>query len=211
MSSIGLEPTFISGPGTQESAGGHKVVKRIFDLLMGVAAAIVLLVPILVIALLVRLTSPGPALYWSDRVGRHNKIFKMPKFRSMRVGTPAVATHLLDDPQAYLTPIGSFLRKTSLDELPQLWSILVGDMSFVGPRPALFNQQDLIELRTQQGVHALLPGLTGWAQVNGRDELAIPQKVELDVEYLRRQDFWFDIRILWLTFLRVLKRDGVVH
>lgn len=186
-------------------------MKRIFDLLMGVAAAIVLLVPILVIALLVRLTSPGPALYWSDRVGRHNKIFKMPKFRSMRVGTPAVATHLLDDPQAYLTPIGSFLRKTSLDELPQLWSILVGDMSFVGPRPALFNQQDLIELRTQQGVHALLPGLTGWAQVNGRDELAIPQKVELDVEYLRRQDFWFDIRILWLTFLRVLKRDGVVH
>ena len=186
-------------------------MKRIFDLLMGVAAAIVLLVPILVIALLVRLTSPGPALYWSDRVGRHNKIFKMPKFRSMRVGTPAVATHLLDDPQAYLTPIGSFLRKTSLDELPQLWSILVGDMSFVGPRPALFNQQDLIELRTQQGVHALLPGLTGWAQVNGRDELAIPQKVELDVEYLRRQDFWFDIRILWLTFLKVLKRDGVVH
>lgn len=186
-------------------------MKRIFDLLLSSTAAIVLLVPILVIALLVRLTSPGPALYWSDRVGRHNNIFKMPKFRSMRVGTPAVATHLLDDPKAYLTPIGSFLRKSSLDELPQLWSILVGDMSFVGPRPALFNQQDLIELRTQKGVHTLMPGLTGWAQVNGRDELAIPQKVELDAEYLRRQDLWFDIKILWLTFLRVLKRDGVVH
>lgn len=186
-------------------------MKRLFDLLMGLMAATVLLLPILIIAMLVRLTSPGPALYWSERVGRHNKIFKMPKFRSMRVGTPAVATHLLDDPRSYLTPIGSFLRKSSLDELPQLWSILAGDMSFVGPRPALFNQQDLIELRTQKGVHTLVPGLTGWAQVNGRDELAIPQKVELDVEYLRRQDFWFDIKILWLTLLKVLKRDGVVH
>ena len=158
-----------------------------------------------------RLTSPGPALYWSDRVGRHNKIFKMPKFRSMRVGTPALATHLLDNPKTHLTPIGSFLRKSSLDELPQLWSILVGDMSFVGPRPALFNQHDLIELRTQYGVHTLVPGLTGWAQVNGRDELPIPQKVALDAEYLQRQGFWFDIRILWLTFLKVVQRDGVSH
>jgi len=186
-------------------------VKRLFDLILGLMAATVLLVIIAVVAMLVRLTSPGPALYWSDRVGRHNKIFKMPKFRSMRVGTPALATHLLDNPKAHLTPIGSFLRKSSLDELPQLWSILVGDMSFVGPRPALFNQHDLIELRTQYGVHTLVPGLTGWAQVNGRDELPIPLKVALDAEYLQRQGFWFDIRILWLTFLKVVQRDGVSH
>lgn len=186
-------------------------MKRVFDLLLALAAALVLAVPVLLVAVLVRLTSPGPALYWSDRVGRHNKIFKMPKFRSMRVGTPAVATHLLADAQSHLTPIGSFLRKSSLDELPQLWSILVGDMSFVGPRPALFNQHDLIALRTQQGVHALVPGLTGWAQVNGRDELPIPDKVKLDVEYLQRQSLWFDIRILWLTFVKVLRRDGVSH
>ena len=158
-----------------------------------------------------RLTSKGPALYWSDRVGRNNQIFKMPKFRSMRVGTPAVATHLLSDPKTHLTPIGSFLRKSSLDELPQLWSILVGDMSFVGPRPALFNQQDLIELRTQQGVHVLTPGLTGWAQVNGRDELPIPQKVALDVEYLHRKSFWFDLEILWVTLTKVLRKEGVTH
>ena len=170
-----------------------------------------LLFPIAMVALLVRLTSPGPALYWSDRVGKNNNTFKMPKFRSMRVGTPAVATHLLADPKSVLTPIGSFIRKTSLDELPQLWSILVGDMSFVGPRPALFNQYDLIELRTQKGVHTLVPGLTGWAQVNGRDELPIPQKVALDAEYLQRQGFWFDIKILWLTFLKVVQRDGVSH
>lgn len=186
-------------------------MKRLFDLALGLVAAAVLLVPIMVLALLVRLTSAGPALYWSDRVGKHNKLFKMPKFRSMRVGTPAVATHLLSNPKAHLTPIGSFLRKSSLDELPQLWSILVGDMSFVGPRPALFNQHDLIELRTQKGVDALVPGLTGWAQVNGRDELPIPQKVELDAEYLRRQSFWFDIKILWMTFLKVLQRNGVSH
>ncbi len=186
-------------------------MKRLFDLMLGLTAAALLLVPIAIVAVLVRLTSPGPALYWSDRVGRYNKIFKMPKFRSMRVGTPAVATHLLADPKVYLTPIGSFLRKSSLDELPQLWSILVGDMSFVGPRPALFNQHDLIELRTQKNVHALVPGLTGWAQVNGRDELPIPQKVALDAEYLRRQGFWFDIKILWLTFLKVVQRDGVSH
>ena len=152
-------------------------MKRLFDLLLALAAAVILAVPVLLVALAVRLTSPGPALYWSERVGRRNKLFKMPKFRSMRVGTPAVATHLLADPKSVLTPIGSFIRKTSLDELPQLWSILVGDMSFVGPRPALFNQYDLIELRTQKGVHTLVPGLTGWAQVNGRDELPIPLKV----------------------------------
>lgn len=186
-------------------------MKRLFDLILGLMAAAVLLVPLVVVAVMVRLTSPGPALYWSDRVGRHNKIFKMPKFRSMRVGTPAVATHLLANPKAHLTPIGSFLRESSLDELPQLWSILVGDMSFVGPRPALFNQHDLIELRTQKNVHTLMPGLTGWAQVNGRDELPIPQKVALDAEYLQRQGFWFDIKILWLTFLKVVQREGVSH
>ena len=186
-------------------------MKRVFDLLLALAAAVVLAVPVLLVAVLVRLTSSGPALYWSDRVGRQNSLFKMPKFRSMRVGTPAVATHLLADPATYLTPIGSFLRKSSLDELPQLWSILAGDMSFVGPRPALFNQHDLIELRTQQGVHALVPGLTGWAQINGRDELPIPDKVRLDVEYLRRQSLWLDVRILWLTFVKVIRRDGITH
>jgi O-antigen biosynthesis protein WbqP len=186
-------------------------LKRIFDLLLAFAAAVILAIPVLLVAVAVLLTSPGPALYWSDRVGRHNKIFKMPKFRSMRVDTPAVATHLLADPDAYLTPIGSFLRKSSLDELPQLWSILRGDMSFVGPRPALFNQSNLITLRTQQGVHELKPGLTGWAQINGRDELPIPQKVALDVEYLQNQSFWFDIKILFLTALKVIRRDNVTH
>jgi O-antigen biosynthesis protein WbqP len=186
-------------------------MKRFFDLILGLFAGFVLLLPVLLVAMAVRLTSKGPALYWSDRVGRNNVIFKMPKFRSMRVGTPAVATHLLADAASHLTPIGSFLRKSSLDELPQLWSILMGDMSFVGPRPALFNQQDLIALRTEQGVHTLVPGLTGWAQVNGRDELPIPEKVKLDVVYLQRQSLWFDIRILWLTFVKVLRRDGVSH
>lgn len=185
--------------------------KRVFDLFLATVAVFILALPLLIVALLVRLTSRGPALYWSDRVGRNNRIFRMPKFRSMRVGTPAVATHLLADPKVYLTPIGSFLRKSSLDELPQLWSILVGDLSFVGPRPALFNQDDLIALRTECGVHELMPGLTGWAQVNGRDELPIPQKVELDVEYLRRRSFLFDIQIIWLTAVKVLKRDGVSH
>ena len=186
-------------------------MKRLFDLCLGLSAAAILLLPVAVVALAVRLTSKGPALYWSDRVGRDNEIFRMPKFRSMRVGTPAVATHLLQDPDAHLTPIGSFLRKSSLDELPQLWSILKGDMSFVGPRPALFNQEDLIALRTANDVHHLVPGLTGWAQVNGRDELPIPEKVKLDVEYLQRQSLWFDIRILWLTFVKVVRRDGVTH
>ncbi len=186
-------------------------VKRLFDLLLALCAGLVLLAPVVMVAIAVRLTSAGPALYWSDRVGRNNVIFRMPKFRSMRVGTPVLATHLLDNPQAHLTPIGSFLRKSSLDELPQLWSILRGDMSFVGPRPALFNQADLIALRTEQGVHDLTPGLTGWAQVNGRDELPNSQKVRLDVEYLQHRSLWFDIRILWLTAVKVLRREGVSH
>lgn len=186
-------------------------MKRLIDLLLALLAGAILLVPMLVIAILVRLTSRGPALYWSDRVGKDNRVFRMPKFRSMRIGTPAVATHLLSDPNSHLTPIGAFLRKSSLDELPQLWSILSGDMSFVGPRPALFNQQDLIELRTEQGVHKLAPGLTGWAQINGRDELPIPDKVALDVEYLKQQSLGFDIRILAMTFAKVVRRDGISH
>ncbi len=186
-------------------------MKRLIDLIAVLIAAVVLALPILMIGLAVRLTSPGPVLYWSDRVGRHNRVFRMPKFRSMRVDTPVVATHLLESPAQWLTPIGSFLRRSSLDELPQLWSILKGDMSFVGPRPALFNQDDLIELRTEKGVHELVPGLTGWAQVNGRDELPIPQKVQLDVEYLQRRSFWLDLKILWMTALKVLVRDDVSH
>jgi len=186
-------------------------LKRIFDLLCALLLALVLLVPIGLVALLVRLTSPGPALYWSDRVGQNNHLFKMPKFRSMRTGTPAVATHLLADPASYLTPIGGFLRKSSLDELPQLWNILKGDMSFVGPRPALFNQADLIALRTEQGVHQLVPGLTGWAQINGRDEIPIPQKVALDRQYLEQRSFALDLKILLLTAVKVLKRDNVTH
>ena len=186
-------------------------MKRLFDLLLAVLAAILLALPVLLVALVVKLSSRGPTLYWSDRVGRHNCIFRMPKLRSMRVDTPAVATHLLQDPKVWLTPIGSFLRRSSLDELPQLWSILVGDMSFVGPRPALFNQDDLVALRTARGVDQLVPGLTGWAQVNGRDELPIPEKVELDAEYLRRRSFVFDLYILWLTAVKVVRRDGVLH
>jgi len=186
-------------------------MKRAFDIFLGCLAALIFCFPVFLVALAVRLTSKGPALYWSDRVGRNNVIFKMPKFRSMRMGTPVVATHLLADAHSHLTPIGSFLRKSSLDELPQLWCILAGDMSFVGPRPALFNQQDLIALRTVQGVHTLVPGLTGWAQINGRDELPIQQKVALDAQYLTRQGFWFDIKILWLTFSKVFLSEGVSH
>ena len=186
-------------------------MKRLLDLTLASLAALLFLLPAALIALLIKLTSSGPVLYWSDRIGRDNRVFRMPKFRSMRLGTPAVATHLLADPQAYLTPIGSFLRRSSLDELPQLWSVLVGDMSLVGPRPALYNQHDLIALRTQRGVHSLLPGLTGWAQVNGRDELPIPDKVEYDVAYLRNQSAWLDLRILCLTVAKVLFRDGVSH
>lgn len=187
------------------------VMKRFTDLVLAVIATAILAIPALLVALAVRLTSRGPVLYWSDRVGRHNILFAMPKFRTMRVDTPAVATHLLQDPEHYLTPIGSFLRKSSLDELPQLWSILSGDMSFVGPRPALFNQTDLIELRTIEGVHELTPGLTGWAQINGRDELPIPDKVKLDKQYLEMRSFLTDMRILLLTFFRVLRQSGVSH
>ena len=186
-------------------------MKRIFDLILAISLFLMLLISLLLIAVLVIATSKGPALYWSKRIGKNNKIFKMPKFRSMMTSTPAVATHLLDNPDSYLSPIGGFLRLSSLDELPQLFSVLKGDMSFVGPRPALFNQEDLITLRTEKGVDKLLPGITGWAQVNGRDELSIPDKVELDVEYLNRQSFWFDMKILWMTFLKVIKRDGVSH
>lgn len=186
-------------------------MKRIFDLSLAVLAVLLLSPLLLALVIAVRLTSPGPAIYWSDRVGRNNRIFRMPKFRSMRTDTPAVATHLLADPAAWLTPIGSFLRRTSLDELPQLWSIVVGDMSFVGPRPALFNQDDLIALRTAQGVAELLPGLTGWAQINGRDELPIPEKVRLDVEYLQRRSLAFDLMIIWRTAMKVVRRDGVSH
>jgi len=186
-------------------------MKRIFDLILAIFLSLLLSALILLAAILVVVTSRGPALYWSDRVGINNKIFKMPKFRSMLIDTPAVATHLLNNPDAYLSPIGGFLRRSSLDELPQLFSVLKGDMSFVGPRPALFNQDDLIALRTVNGVDKLLPGITGWAQVNGRDELSIPDKVALDIEYLDRQSFWFDIKILWMTFLKVVKRDDVSH
>jgi O-antigen biosynthesis protein WbqP len=196
--------------GSRDLCGKHSM-KRLFDFSVALCAGIILLVPLLMVAVAVKLTSPGPVLYWSDRVGRRNRIFRMPKFRSMRVGTPAVATHLLTDPNAYLTPIGSFLRKSSIDELPQLWCVLTGDMSLVGPRPALFNQHDLIELRASAGVDALRPGLTGWAQVNGRDEIPIPKKVGLDTDYLRKQSFIFDLRILWMTAVKVVKRDGVAH
>ena len=187
------------------------MMKKTLDFLLSLLLFILLVIPMCGITISIRLTSKGSALYWSDRVGKNNKIFKMPKFRSMLTDTPAVATHVLDNPDIYLSPIGGFLRRSSLDELPQLFLVLKGDMSFVGPRPALYNQDDLITLRTEKGVDKLLPGITGWAQVNGRDELSIPDKVELDVEYLKRQSFWFDMKILWMTFLKVIKRDGVSH
>lgn len=186
-------------------------MKRIFDLLFAVISLALLLIPMLLIAIVIRLTSKGPSIYWSDRIGKDNEIFKMPKFRSMLIGTPPIATHLLNNPDKYLSPIGSFLRRYSLDELPQLLSVLKGDISFVGPRPALYNQDYLIALRTEKGVDKSLPGITGWAQVNGRDELLVPDKVALDVEYINRQSFWFDMQILWMTFLKVVKRDGVSH
>ena len=189
----------------------EKTMKRNFDLLMSFLALTLFSPLIIFIALIVRFTSSGAILYWSNRVGRRNIIFKMPKFRTMRVGTPTVATHLLADSDKYLTPVGSFLRKSSLDELPQLWSILIGNMSFVGPRPALFNQNDLISLRAQYDIDKLVPGLTGWAQVNGRDELSIFDKVEYELEYLQKKSFWFDMQILGLTFLKVLRRTGVSH
>jgi len=186
-------------------------MKRFFDLVMSVMLFILLAAPMLLVAIAVRLTSKGPVLYWSHRVGKNHAIFKMPKFRSMRIDTPEVATHLMINPDQFLSPVGGFLRRTSLDEFPQLLSILKGDMSFVGPRPALFNQDDLIALRKEKGIDQLVPGLTGWAQVNGRDELLIPQKVLLDAEYLQRQSFWFDLQILWMTFVKVVKSDSVSH
>ena len=186
-------------------------MKRIFDLLLGVVILALLVIPMLLICIAIRLSSKGSALYWSNRIGRNNEIFKMPKFRSMLINTPDVATHLLNTPDSYLSPIGTFLRRSSLDEFPQLFSVLKGDMSLIGPRPALHNQDDLIALRTKKGVDKLLPGITGWAQVNGRDKLSIPDKVALDVEYLNRQSFWFDMKILWMTFLKVMKSDGVSH
>jgi O-antigen biosynthesis protein WbqP len=186
-------------------------MKRLFDIVLALIAAAVLLAPFVLVWLAVRLTSWGPSLFWSDRIGQHNALFKMPKFRSMRVGTPVVATHLLSNPKDYLTPIGSFLRKSSLDELPQLWNILRGDMSFVGPRPALFNQYDLIKLRAVSGIHRLKPGLTGWAQVNGRDNLSIKEKIAFDKEYMKKKSFVFDLKILYLTFIKIIQRDGVRH
>ena len=186
-------------------------MKRIFDIVLGISMLVVLALPMLFIALLVRLTSRGKALYWSDRVGKNGVLFKMPKFRSMQINTPIVATHLIERPDVFLSPIGRFLRRSSLDELPQLFSILKGDMSFVGPRPALFNQDDLIALRIEKGVDQLMPGITGWAQVNGRDELSIADKVNFDVEYLINQSLWFDFKILWMTFVKVIKRVGVKH
>jgi O-antigen biosynthesis protein WbqP len=186
-------------------------MKRLFDITCALLALMVFAIPMILVALLVKLTSRGPVLYWSDRVGRDNAIFRMPKVRSMRIDTPALATHLLDEPDRWLTPVGKFLRKSSLDEVPQLWSILRGDMSIVGPRPALFNQDDLIALRTGKGVHVLTPGLTGWAQINGRDELSIPQKVELDTYYLTHRSFLLDLQIILKTVVKVLRAGGVKH
>lgn len=189
----------------------YRFTKRLSDILIAMLLLIAMCVPMMVIAISIRLTSPGRVLYWSTRIGKDNKLFQMPKFRTMKVETPAVATHLLLNPNAYLTTVGRFLRKTSLDELPQVWSILKGDMSFVGPRPALFNQYDLIALRTLHQVDNLLPGLTGWAQINGRDELSSQEKVSFDVEYGRRRSLMFDFNILWLTVLKVIRREGVSH
>lgn len=187
------------------------LLKRAFDLVLSIVLLLILALPIAVIAVIIKLTSRGPAIHWSKRVGRNNKLFLMPKFRSMRMETPQVATHLLVGSQNFMTPIGLFIRKTSIDEFPQLWSVLVGDMSFVGPRPALFNQEDLIALRTQGGIEKLRPGITGWAQVNGRDELSIPAKVQFDREYLKNRSFGMDIKILFLTFVKVFKAEGIQH
>jgi len=186
-------------------------MKRLFDIVLAIIISIAFSFPMLIIALSVKLTSKGPMLYWSDRVGKKNTIFKMPKFRTMKADTPAVATHLMTNPELYCTPVGSFLRKTSLDELPQLYSVLKGDMSFVGPRPALFNQDDLIELRTKKGIHNLIPGITGWAQINGRDDLPIPEKVDLDEYYLNNHSFMFDLKTLFMTLLSVINSQGVQH
>lgn len=187
------------------------MTKRLLDILLATMAGLILLIPALLITLLIKLTSAGPALYWSDRVGRNNAIFAMPKFRSMKIDTPALATDKLGDPSRYLTPIGGLLRKTSLDEIPQLWCVIKGDMSFVGPRPALYNQDELIALRTALDVHHLTPGITGWAQINGRDTISDEAKAELDAEYAKRQSIGFDLRILWLTLVCVVRRSDIVH
>jgi O-antigen biosynthesis protein WbqP len=186
-------------------------MKRMLDVVVTLVALVVFAIPMIFVALAVRLSSRGPVLYWSDRVGRNNVVFAMPKFRTMGVDTPVLPTHLLQDPAPFLTPIGSFLRKSSLDELPQLWCVLIGDMSLVGPRPALHNQQDLLDARTAAGVHVLLPGLTGWAQVNGRDEVPMEVKVGYDVEYLTKRSFWLDVKILFLTFWKVVMVKDVAH
>jgi O-antigen biosynthesis protein WbqP len=188
-----------------------RMIKRLFDFLLSIILLIILSLPMLMMAVAIKLSSVGPVLFWSDRIGLQNKVFRMPKFRTMKIGTPNVATHLLSNPVSHRTGIGSFLRKYSLDELPQLISILLGAMSFVGPRPALFNQADLIELRTQKGIHNLLPGLTGWAQINGRDEIPLVKKIEFDYEYSLRQSFWYDMKILWITFKKVISKSGVAH
>jgi O-antigen biosynthesis protein WbqP len=187
------------------------MIKRLFDIVLSLILLVILVIPMILIAVLVKFSSKGKALYWSNRVGKDNTIFKMPKFRTMITNTPAVPSHMLQNPESILTPNGNFLRKYSLDEFPQLWSIIKGEMSFVGPRPALFNQEDLIKMRSNNGIDKLLPGLTGWAQINGRDELSIPEKVKMDLEYLERQSFVFDLQILWQTFLKVIKRDGISH
>lgn len=189
----------------------EELTKRFLDLFLALAASVIFLVPLLIIALVIKLTSKGPTLYWSNRVGRHNEIFSMPKLRTMRLGTQVVATHLLQNPDKCLTPIGGFLRKSSLDELPQLWCILRGDMSVVGPRPALYNQDNLIQLRTEKGIHTIRPGLTGWAQINGRDNLPIPEKVELDLYYLLHRSLTFDTKVILRTILKVVRRDGITH
>lgn len=186
-------------------------MKRVFDCVTSVVLIILLCAPMLLIAMMVKITSKGPIIYWSDRIGIHNRIFKMPKFRTMYADTPAVATHLLRNPKDFLTPVGSVLRKYSLDEIPQLWSILKGDMSFVGPRPALFNQDDLISLRTEKGIHNIIPGITGWAQINGRDDIPIHQKILLDEYYLKRRSFLFDLKILLMTASKVIKAEGIKH
>lgn len=188
-----------------------RLSKRIFDVLVALPFFVLAIPLLIVLAIIIRTTSKGPALHWSERVGRYNRIFRMPKFRSMRINAPQLPTHLMTNPDNYLTPIGAFLRKTSLDELPQLFSILRGDLSIVGPRPALFNQKDLIALRTDRGIHNLVPGLTGWAQVNGRDELPIPVKVQFDYEYLQRRSFAFDLRIIFITAVKVIRSEGVQH
>ena len=190
------------------------MLKRLLDIVFTIMGIVMLLPFIMVTYALVKLTSAGPALYWSQRVGRNNQIFLMPKFRSMKIGTPQIATHLMNqqaNPNAFLTPVGSFIRKTSLDELPQLWSVLRGDMSIVGPRPALFNQDDLINLRTEKSVHNLKPGITGWAQINGRDEVPIPSKVDMDAYYLAHQSLWLDLKIIIMTIVKVLRRDNITH